>query len=119
MSTEFHNAIAGALNTAAAVAGGSATYRRGEASVCFSAVCSPQEYEAADADGAVITYHCHDWLVIAAKLILGGLAVTPQAGDTITDAAGAVHEVMMVPNRNCYDSGFDDLHYRIHAKKVA
>jgi hypothetical protein len=119
MTSPFHNALAAALVRAtAATANGVAVYRRGGDELSLAAICSPKDYKAVNGEGLVITFHCHDWLIIAERLILNGEAITPAAGDRIIDAGGEVHEVLNVPGLNCYDSGFDGIHYRVHTKKI-
>jgi hypothetical protein len=129
MTTAFHNAIAAALSAATTAAGGPVTYARGTSTGTLSAICSPKDYDAISGDGVIVTVHCHDWLILADVLKLAppatqddptpvATATVPAVGDRITDAAGAVHEVLLIPGRNCYDSGFDDIHFRVHTQKV-
>ena len=129
MTSALHNCIEAAMEIATDVLGGPVTYRRGTATGTFDAIFAPKDYEATGQDGVIVTYHCHDVLIVASKLVLTPAATEgqpaplpyqaqPTRGDTITDASGQVHEVLLIPNRNCYDSGFDDIHYRIHTKRI-
>ena len=55
-------------------------------------------------DGQVMTvYESRDYLVLAASLVNGSSAVTPQAGDQITDADGRVYEVSAPKPSNVYE----------------
>jgi hypothetical protein len=127
MGSVLDNMIAGALGLANSLRGTSVTYHRViggvDNSVVLTAICAPKAYEARDAEGIVVTSHCHDWLIMASSLVLGGAATVPQVGDTIveTRADGTVvtHKAMLLPGLNVYDSIVADCRYRVHMKIVS
>jgi len=68
-------------------------YRRGEDSVEISATIGSTAFDRTDEYGVVHRIESRDYLVAAADLMLGGEAVTPKAGDRITETGEArVHE---------------------------
>lgn len=121
MAKTFHNTVLGAMRTVQRNRGQTITYARGDVTAQLQATCSPKNYQAMDDAGITVTYHCHDWLIVAADLVLpigtdgAAEAIEPAARDRITDEAGTVHEIFLIPGRNVYDSGVDDIHYRIHS----
>ncbi|MEL6741066.1 MAG: hypothetical protein AAFP26_10465 [Planctomycetota bacterium] len=68
-------------------------YRRGVDSVEIEATVGSTAFDRTDEYGVVHRIESRDYLVAAADLVLGGEAVTPKAGDRITETAEArVHE---------------------------
>lgn len=68
-------------------------YRRGAGSVELSATVGSTAFDRTDEYGVVHRIESRDYLVAAADLVLGGDAVTPKAGDRITETGEArVHE---------------------------
>lgn len=77
-------------------------YRRGAQSVLLSAVVGRTSLEISDDLGGVRTeYTDRDYLIVAADLVLGGVAVEPQRDDVIADGTTGVtqlYEVRMPGN---------------------
>ncbi|MEM7630373.1 MAG: hypothetical protein AAF356_13290 [Planctomycetota bacterium] len=68
-------------------------YRRGADSVEIEATVGSTAFDRTDEYGVVHRIESRDYLVTAADLVLGGEAVTPKAGDRITETGEArVHE---------------------------
>ena len=116
----YHDSIAAAVADIRGATGDPVVYRRGAQSVAIVATCAPKQYQVSDAGGVIITYHCHEWLILAGDLVIAGAAVEPQRGDEIveTRADGTVvtHGVMLIPGLNVYDSIEHDLRYRVRTK---
>jgi hypothetical protein len=91
------------------------TYTRGTTSVTLTAWASPPETGAVDdGSGALEAYESWDWHIEAGDLGAMGL---PQEGDTVTDAAGRVYEVLPPPGRKAWRySGSDKTLLRVHTK---
>jgi len=72
-------------------------YRRGADSVEIAATIGSTAFDRTDEYGVVHRIESRDYLVAAADLVLGGEAVTPKAGDRITetgDTSVLEYEVM-------------------------
>jgi hypothetical protein len=68
-------------------------YRRGDESVEIEATVGSTAFDRTDEYGVVYRIESRDYLVAAAALVLAGEAVTPKAGDRITETGEArVHE---------------------------
>ena len=68
-------------------------YRRGADSVEIEATVGSTAFDRTDEYGVVHRIESRDYLAAAADLVLGGEAVTPKAGDRITETGEArVHE---------------------------
>ena len=68
-------------------------YRRGAASAEIEATIGSTAFDRTDEYGVVHRIESRDYLVAAADLVLGGEAVTPKAGDRITETGeSSVHE---------------------------
>jgi len=68
-------------------------YRRGADSVEIEATIGSTAFDRTDEYGVVHRIESRDYLVAAADLVLGGEAVTPKAGDRITETGESrVHE---------------------------
>lgn len=99
-------------------------YKRGASTVTVQAQRGSSEAERNDTSGLVVEIEQRDYLILAADLVLGGVAVEPQRGDKIedTDASGVtrVFEVLpLMQGEPCWrwsDSYFKK--FRIHAKQI-
>lgn len=95
------------------------TYARGDATATVAAVKGRTEFEDTDNDGTVIKTESVDWVILAEDLVLGGDLTVPARGDTITDAAGVVHQVLPFAGEPAWR--YADVHrnqLRIHTKAV-
>lgn len=72
-------------------------YTRGKVSVPLAATLGQSVDEVSSTDGTAIRVSSQDFIVCGAELILGGVAVTPKAGDTIS-YNGGVYEVCDLGN---------------------
>ncbi len=73
------------------------TYRRGEDSVEVNATIGRGEFEVESDYGVIERTESRDFLILAADLVLGGVAAMPQRGDRIREADDGktyVYEVM-------------------------
>ena len=103
----------------AAFASHPVVYSRGAANVTLRAALGSTNTEFQDASGMIEQYQSRDFIVQAAELILGGVAVLPQRGDRITDGA-ATYEVLAPTGMECWKwSDPYRLAIRIHTKEVA
>lgn len=96
------------------------TYRRGASSVSVQATIGTSLLSVGDgAGGTRVVRTDRDYLIAAADLVLGGVAVTPVRGDVITDAAAPAgdYEVMPYEGEPCWRYA-DPTGYmlRIHTK---
>ncbi len=73
--------------TAKQKAGSSRTvvYSHGGLNVTVQATIGQTPFQIDDGQGGVITFQTRDFLIPAADLVLGGLAVEPARGDTIAE----------------------------------
>ena len=72
-------------------------YARGGDSVELGATVGRTQWEQTDQFGEIERSETRDFLVTAADLVLGGLAILPERGDRITEIADAgtrVHQVL-------------------------
>jgi hypothetical protein len=90
------------------------TYARGENSVELTAIKLDQGVMVDDVEGVKALVWDLAFMVKAADLVFGSNTVTPQRGDTITDAAGVVYDVQGDP-RHLEDSD----EWQIPVQKVA
>lgn len=68
----------------AAQLGGLVKFARGAQSVEVKGIFEVQQYRVRDSNGALVEFSSHDLLLRADQLILAGVRVQPQRGDTIT-----------------------------------
>lgn len=95
------------------------TYTRGSDSVELLATPAITSQPREDANGFPIRVESAEFILDVADLILGGVAVLPRVGDTITHA-GAAYDVLPEPGLDCWrycDS--DRATIRVHAKQVS
>ena len=64
------------------------------------------------------TYESRDFKIVAAALVLSEAAVTPQRGDRITLATGAVYEVTAPGGTDVYSADAFGRLFRIHTKLI-
>ena len=120
--SQFDTIIDGALHAAQSSREVAIVYSRGVDSVTIAAVVGQTPFEQTDEYGDSHQIESRDYIVIAADLILAGLATLPQAGDEARETQGAtvyVHEVMSPggePPFRLTDPGRVGL--RIHTKLV-
>lgn len=81
------SAVGVALAGAIEALGRAIEYRRGPMLVTLPALVGRTEWEIADAHGAVLRLESRDYLVPAARLVLGGRISDPQRGDIIAETA--------------------------------
>jgi len=98
------------------------TYQRGADTVGLAATIGRTQFEQADASDVIHRIESRDFLVRAADLVLGGVPVTPVAGDRIRETSGEttfVYEVMAPGGEPPFRfSDVNRLTYRIHTKLV-
>jgi hypothetical protein len=120
MAKAFHNAIAGAMRAANDAAGEAVVYRRGGTDGSLEAIYSARTYKAADEYGELQSVQVDDWLIVAEDLVIGGIALKPQRGDTIRRPYGVsvqVYEVQGLPGQHVWQwSG--PTRYRVHTKLI-
>lgn len=83
-------------------AGESVTYTRGVESVSLTITRGQTAFETEDTDGFTITAHSIDFIVKASDLVLDGEVALPEVRDYITDAAGKVYSVLILPGGTHY-----------------
>jgi hypothetical protein len=110
----------------AAHAAHAVTYSRGGSSASIPATSARSLWELADAGDGAMRAESRDYMIRVSDLRLNGVAITPAAGDRITESAGSatiVSEVMSPDGvggeppwrwTNEYQHAF-----RIHTKRVA
>lgn len=87
-------------------------------SVTVQATIGKTLFEVDDGTGVFETFESRDYLVTAAALVLGGVAVKPKGGDRIMDGA-VVYEVMAPAKEDVYRSCDPyGTTLRIHTKQV-
>lgn len=109
--------LAGKLEDAAGV---SVTYTRGVESVTVTAVVGRTAFSSGDQGGGRrLEFSERDFLIRASELVLGGRAVEPERGDTITHD-GERFELMTPETGEPAVRESDPLgtKWRIHAKRV-
>lgn len=72
------------------------TYRRGASSVALSATAGTRMYEVEDGMGGAVSFESRDYLLRAVDLVIGGVLVLPELGDTIEEVVGVVTYVYQV-----------------------
>ena len=103
------------------------TYQRGQATAVVSAGIGRTTFQVDNGTGVVETFESRDFLILAADLVLGGLATLPQAGDRIREAGSAggqggtsyIYEVLAPGNEPAWR--FSDPYrrtLRIHTKQI-
>jgi hypothetical protein len=98
------------------------TYQRGGESVEIAATLGATSLEVSDEAGATVRTRQTDFIVSAAALVLGGVAITPKVGDRILVPAGdrtLVFEVLALPGGEHFRPA-DPMGrtLRIHAKQI-
>ena len=94
------------------------TYSRGVATVSLSAAIGSSAFSL-DNGNVVLTIESRDYLFAAADLILGGVQVTPLAGDRITEADGQVYEVLPMAGEPAWrHSDRQRTSLRVHTRQV-
>jgi len=94
------------------------TYSRGADSSQVAATVGRTVFEVDDGYGVVEKWESRDFLITAADLVLGGVAVTPQCGDRITDG-GRVYEVLAPGKEDVFRlSDPYGVTLRVHTKQV-
>ena len=95
------------------------TYKRSSSTVTVMGTPGKTDYDVADESGLRVGSQVTDFLIIAADLILGGTATTPQHGDQII-FSGSVYEVLNLPGDGCWRySDPYKIALRIHTKQVS
>lgn len=95
------------------------TYQRGGQETNLSATRGRSQFTLDGPDGATVAVESVDWIVSASDLALGGQAVEPRPGDTITDPSGVRHSVLNMPGVNPWQwSDNGQTTYRIHSKRL-
>ena len=97
-------------------------YARGALNVDISATIGRTVFEIVDEYGKARSLESKDFIIRSEDLQLGGLAVTPEPGDTITQTAGTtdyIYEVLQLEGEPHfrYSDGYM-LAMRIHTKLV-
>lgn len=73
------------------------TYRRGNVSVEVAAGVGRTLFQIDSGTGVLETFESRDFLILAADLVIGGVAVLPKTGDRITegqDSTSYIYEVL-------------------------
>ncbi|MCG3178010.1 MAG: hypothetical protein BIFFINMI_00333 [Phycisphaerae bacterium] len=73
------------------------TYQRGGQSVQVAAGIGRTVFQIDNGSGVLETFESRDFLILAADLVLGGVAILPKAGDRITegqDGTSYIYEVL-------------------------
>jgi len=91
--TPWQTAVQGHRAPFYAMDGETVTYARGESECEMTGIKLDQGVVVEDADGVKTLAYELAWLFRKADLLFGSVAVTPQRGDTVTDAAGTVYDV--------------------------
>lgn len=104
-------------------AGVAVTYSRGAASVEIAlAVPGQTPVSIEDEAGVSIRGKRADWIIMAADLVLGGVAVLPEVGDQIRVAAAtgtAVYEVQRLAGEgHCVACDQKQTAFRIHTRLI-
>ena len=99
------------------------TYQRGAEAVEVAATVGQTVFQVDNGYGVLERYEARDYLVLAADLVLGVVAVLPKAGDRVRETAGTqvfVYEVMAPGNEPPwrYSDPYRQT-LRIHTKHVA
>ncbi len=69
--------------------------------------------------GVKTSFIDREWLVAKADYVIDGSAVTPAAGDRLTDGDGVVWEVMSQPNMPAAESYGGGLEWLLRTKRIA
>ena len=86
--SSFATAIQQAFAGLQAVAGLQITYATPAGNVGLRAVPGQSTFEIADADGGIIESQSRDYILLASELVIGGAAVIPARGHSVTEIAG-------------------------------
>lgn len=89
----FQIAAKAAIPACYTLAGEVITYARLAATATITALRNRQGADMVDSQGVYARASRLEWTFKQADLVLGGSAVEPARGDTITDAAGVVYDV--------------------------
>ncbi len=115
--SRFHDQLAAGLGRLRTHAGETVTYARGAQSVEVTAVVGESAHDSID-DGMPVTVQSRDFMIAVEDLLLGASAVTPQAGDRITQGS-ALFVVRDISGSNCWRySDHPRSTYRIHTVEV-
>jgi len=116
-------AIAAAMRATQQVAGVTIVYTRAEvSSEEIPATVGRTMYEKENGGGVYVKSQTRDYLVAAAKLMIGGNAIVPEKGDKITEYVGTqefVYEVIPLDRNPWRYLDPDRSYYRIHTQHVA
>lgn len=107
-----------AVQTAAGV---TVTYARGVEQVTLTAVVGRTAFASNEQGAARVEFGDRDYLIAVADLVIGGRAVEPADGDTVTDADGQRFEVKR-PGTGEPAWRYSDPQrttYRLHTKRTA
>ena len=95
------------------------TYVRGADQVVLAATIGRTRFTSTDEYGRVLRHEARDFLVRAADLVLGGVAVLPRAGDQLLEG-GKRYEVMAPAGEP--EWGYADVNrqtLRVHTRQIA
>ncbi|CAN5409543.1 hypothetical protein BH11PLA2_BH11PLA2_34570 [soil metagenome] len=110
------------LATIRGIAGSQVTYKRGAQQVALSATVGTTQITFVAADGTQVQVQSRDYLLAAADLVLGSVAVLPRPGDLIVEVIAGqtcTHQVLDMKGEPSYrfsDAGRTSL--RIHTKQI-
>lgn len=98
------------------------TYTRGEHSAAVAATVGKSQFDLNDGAGATIRVEARDYLIRAQDLIVDGLPIIPEPGDTITEnlaGVDVVYEVNDYGQIPCWNySDPSRITMRIHTKET-
>jgi hypothetical protein len=97
-------------------------YVRGEQAVEILATVGKTTFEIDDGYGVLVRHESRDFLILAADLLIDGVAILPQRGDRIRETQGQrvfVYEVSAPGKEPCwrYSDPFRKT-FRIHTKNI-
>ena len=95
------------------------TYQRDGATLVLAATIGRTRFTSTDEYGRVLRHEARDFLVRAADLVLGGVAVLPRAGDQLLEG-GKRYEVMAPAGEP--EWGYADVNrltLRVHTRQIA
>jgi len=69
--------------------------------------------------GVKTSFIDREWVIPKANYLIGGSAVTPTAGDRLTDADGTVWELMAQPNMPAVEPYGGGLQWLLRTKRIA
>jgi|694.fasta_scaffold04174_29 hypothetical protein len=119
MTTALESAVIAAHKAARSIHGVSITYTRGASSVTISRAVPGRSVHDVTQDGSVIEQiKSRDYILLASELKIGGVVITPQRGDQITEGA-KIYKVLSVGGEAAWryqDQTMQTL--RIHTKET-